>query len=129
MTSTTSETDLAAITQAVQTYLDGLYEGNADLIAKVFLPSSVLTQVFENDLKITPRDEWLHAVRNRPSPKANGLARADRILTIDLISPTLTHVKVQCAIPPRYFTDVLSFVKLEGQWRVAQKVFTTELRA
>jgi Putative lumazine-binding len=129
MTSTTSETDLAAITQAVQTYLDGLYEGNADLIAAVFLPSSALTQVFENELKITPRDEWLDAVRNRPSPKANGLARADRILTIDLISGTLAHVKLQCAIPPRYFTDVLSFVKLEGQWRVAQKVFTTDLRA
>jgi Putative lumazine-binding len=129
MTSTTSETDLAAITQAVQTYLDGLYEGNADLIAAVFLPSSALTQVFENELKVTPRDEWLDAVRNRPSPKANGLARADRILTIDLISGTLAHVKLQCAIPPRYFTDVLSFVKLEGQWRVAQKVFTTDLRA
>jgi hypothetical protein len=129
MTNTTSEADLAAISQATQTYLDGLYDGDADRIASVFLPSSALTQVFENELKVTPRDEWLNAVRNRPSPKAGNLARADRILTIDLISPTLAHVKVQCAIPPRYFTDVLSFVKLEGQWRVAQKVFTTELRA
>jgi hypothetical protein len=129
MTNATSEADLAAISQATQTYLDGLYDGDADRIASVFLPSSALTQVFENELKVTPRDEWLNAVRNRPSPKAGNLARADRILTIDLISPTLAHVKVQCAIPPRYFTDVLSFVKLEGQWRVAQKVFTTELRA
>ena len=127
--STTTEADLAAIAQATQTYLDGLYEGNADLIATVFLPSSALTQVFENELKVTPRDDWLTAVRNRPSPKASGLARADRVLAIDLISNTLAHVKVQCAIPPRYFTDVLSFVKLEGHWRVAQKVFTTELRA
>ncbi len=121
--------DLAAITAATQTYLDALHTGDADRIASVFLPSSALTQVFENDLKITPRDVWLDAVRTRPSPKAQGLTRHDHVLTVDLISDTLAHVKVKCAIPPRYFIDILSFVKLDGQWRVAQKVFTTELRA
>jgi Putative lumazine-binding len=75
-----------------------------------------------------PRDEWLDWVRKRPSSKANGLAREDHILTIDLISETLAHVKVKCQIPPRYFTDILSFVKLDGKWLVAQKVFTTEVR-
>ncbi|MGL4976213.1 MAG: nuclear transport factor 2 family protein, partial [Bosea sp. (in: a-proteobacteria)] len=89
--STTKDADLAAIALATQTYLDGLYEGDAERIATVFLPSSALTQVFENELKVTPRDEWLNAVRNRPSPRTNGLARADRILTIDLISGTLAH--------------------------------------
>lgn len=123
-----ADADLAALAEATQTYLDGLHEGDAERIAAVFLPSAALTQVFEGELKITPRDAWLEAVRNRPSPKAANLPRADRVLAIDLISPTLAHVKVQCAIPPRYFTDVLSFVKLEGQWRVAQKVFTTDLR-
>jgi hypothetical protein len=123
-----SNDDLIAIRAAVQTYLDGLYGGDADKIASVFLPSSALTQVFENDLKITPRDIWLDAVRNRASPQAQGLIRDDHILSIDLISDTLAHVKVKCQMPPRYFTDILSFVKLDGQWAVAQKVFTTELR-
>jgi hypothetical protein len=120
--------DLSAIGQATQAYLDGLYEGDADAIAKVFLPSSALTQVFDGELKITPRDAWLDVVRGRPSPKAEGLARADHVLAIDLVSGTLAHVKVQCAIPPRYFTDLLSFVKFEGEWRIAQKVFTTQVR-
>jgi hypothetical protein len=120
--------EITAIRAATQTYFDGLYEGNADKIASVFLPSSALTQVFGNDLKIVPRDEWLNAVRNRPAPKAQGLIRDDHILTIDLISATLAHVKVKCQMPPRYFTDILSFVKLDGKWAVAQKVFTTEVR-
>ncbi|MGL4636963.1 MAG: nuclear transport factor 2 family protein [Beijerinckiaceae bacterium] len=121
-------TDLIALQNATQAYLDALYEGDAEKIATVFLPSSALTQVFDNELKITPRDVWLDAVRNRPSPKAQGLSRHDHILAIDLISDTLAHVKVKCAIPPRFFTDILSFVKLDGTWRVAQKVFTTEVQ-
>jgi hypothetical protein len=120
--------DLAALRDAAQAYLDALYDGDADRLAAVFLPSSVLTQVFDGELKIVPRDEWLTAVRGRPAPKAQGLAREDHILAIDLVSPTLALVKVKCQLPPRYFTDLLSFVKLDGRWMVAQKVFTTEMR-
>jgi hypothetical protein len=30
-------------------------------------------------------------------------------------------------MPPRYFTDLLNFVKINGKWMVAQKVFTTAI--
>jgi Putative lumazine-binding len=120
--------DLVAIRAATQLYLDGLYEGNADKLASVFLPSSALTQSFGGELKITPRDAWLEAVRNRPSPASQGSERDDHILSIDLVSADLALVKVKCALPPRWFTDLLSFVKLDGKWRIAQKVFTTDVR-
>ncbi|MGL4242530.1 MAG: nuclear transport factor 2 family protein [Beijerinckiaceae bacterium] len=124
-----SNADIAALRAATQTYFDGLYEGDADKIAAVFLQSSALTQVFDGELKVVPRDEWLNAVRNRPSPKAQGLAREDHILAIDVVSDTLALVKVRCQMPPRYFTDLLNFVKRDGKWVVAQKIFTTEMRA
>ena len=120
--------DGQAIRAAVQTYLDGLYEGDADKLAAVFHPTSALTQWQDGELKITPRDAWLEAVRNRPSPHARGLARADEILAIEQIGPAMAHVKLRCAIPPRYFTDLLSLLKIEGRWQVAQKVFMTEMR-
>jgi hypothetical protein len=123
-----SNADIAALKAATQTYLDGLYEGDADKIASVFLPSSALTQVRDGALAIVPRDEWLAAVRTRRSPQADGLERDDHILAIDVLSDTLALVKVKCQMPPRYFTDLLNFVKLDGAWRVAQKTFTTETR-
>jgi hypothetical protein len=120
--------DGQAIRAAVQTYLDGLYEGDADKLAAVFHPTSALTQWQDGELKIVPRDAWLEAVRNRPSPQARGLARADEILAIEQIGPAMAHVKLRCAIPPRFFTDLLSLLKIEGRWQVAQKVFMTEMR-
>lgn len=121
--------DLEQIRTATQTYLDGLYEGDAAKLASVFHGTSALTSVVDGEVKIIPRDQWFDMVKSRPAPKASGLARDDHILTIDLIGPTMAHVKLKCAIPPRYFTDILSFLKIEGRWQVAQKVFMTEVQA
>jgi hypothetical protein len=119
--------DLKAIEAATRTYLDGLYEGDASKLEQVFHPTSALTHAQEDGtIKIVPRAEWLEAVRNRPSPKAAGMARGDHILTIDIVGPTLALVKVKCQMPPRYFTDLLSFLKVESKWQIVQKVFMTE---
>ena len=57
-----------------------------------------------------------------------GLPREDAILTVDQSGPTTAFVKVKCQIPPRYFTDYLCFLKTDGRWQVAQKVFAVETR-
>ena len=120
--------DIDAIKAAAQTYLDGLYEGDAEKLATVFHPTSALTWEQDGALKPLPRDEWLNAVRGRASAKSRGLARHDEILQIDQSSPTTAFVKLKCAIPPRYFTDYLCFLKVDGKWQIAQKIFATEVR-
>jgi hypothetical protein len=117
-----------AIQEAVQTYFDGLYEGDTEKLARVFHPTSALTGDVNGKLTIVPRDQWLEVVKNRPSPKSQNLSRHDEILQIDIADPTTAFVKTQCAIPPRFFTDYLSFLKLDGRWQVAQKVYATETR-
>jgi hypothetical protein len=119
--------DREQIQATIQRYLDGLYEGDADKLAVSFHPTSALTYEADGKITILPRDEWLNAVRSRPSPQSQGLARHDEILSIDQSSPTTAFVKLKCAIPPRFFTDYLSLLKVEGRWQVAQKVFATEV--
>ena len=97
-------------------------------MASVFHPTSSLTWEQDGELKPWPRDEWLAAVRSRPSPKAQGLVREDAILAVDQAGPTTAFVKVRCQIPPRYFTDYLCVLQTEGRWQVAQKVFAVEMR-
>jgi Putative lumazine-binding len=120
--------DRAAIQAVIQTYLDGLYEGDADKLAAAFHPTSALAQSTDGTLQVTPRDTWLAAVRTRPSPKSQGFARGDEILALDIIGPTMAYVRLRCQIPPRYFTDQLSLLKIDNRWQIAQKVFQTETR-
>ena len=117
-----------AIEQAVQTYFDGLYEGDADKLASVFHDTSALSWEQDGQLAVWTLAEWLKAVRERPSPKAKGLARDDAILWLDQSGPTTAFVKVRCHIPPRHFTDYLCLLKAGGRWAVAQKVFSTVVK-
>lgn len=123
-----SSNDRQAIEQMVQTYLDGLYEGDADKLASVFADTSVLTYEQDGKLVVLPREPWLKAVRERPKPKDKGLPRDDVILMIDQSGPSTAFVKLKCQIPPRYFTDYLNLLKIDGRWVVAQKVFATVVK-
>ena len=117
--------DIRAIETVVQTYFDGLYEGDADKIGSVFHPVSHLYVANGSEVTDLPREQWLKMVRERPKPKDKGLPRDDVILMIDQSGPTTAFVKLKCQIPPRYFTDYLNLLKVDGRWVVAQKVFAT----
>jgi hypothetical protein len=123
-----STDDREAIEQAVQTYFDGLYEGDADKLASVFHETAALTFEQNGELVVLPLAKWLDSVRSRPSAKSKGLARDDAILLFDQSGPASAFVKVKCQMPPLYFTDYLSLLKVGGKWVVAQKVFATEVR-
>jgi hypothetical protein len=125
----TNSDDRTMIEAVVQTYLDGLYESDADKLASAFHPTSALTTInADGSLDILARNAWLDWIRTRQSPKTRGLPRSDEVLTIDIVGPTMAFVKLKCAIPPRYFTDQLSLLKIDGRWQVAQKVYVTEMR-
>ncbi len=118
----------AAIEQTIQTYFDGLYDGDADKLASIFHEAAALTFEQAGQVTVLPLAQWLKAVRERPAPKARGLARDDEILLIDQSGPTTAFVKVRCQIPPRYFTDYLNLLKTDGRWTVVQKVFATVVK-
>ena len=118
----------AAIEATVQTYLDGLHEGAADKIAAVFHPVSHLYSETGGEVTDVPRDAGSTWCATRPSPKAQGLARHDRIVSIDQSGPATAFAKVECAIPPRFFVDYLTLIKTGGGWKIVAKAFKTETR-
>ena len=120
--------EIEAIEKVVWTYLDGLYEGDTAKLAAAFHEGSHLYSLSDGRVSDLPREEWLAFVKNRPSAKSKGLKRTDRIVGIDLSGPETAFVKLECSIHPRYFTDYLTLLKLEGGWRVVSKTFRTDVR-
>lgn len=122
------DTDVRALLAIAQAYFDAAYEMDADKFASIFHPSSSVTKVGDDgNVSVTPIEMWLAAVRNMKAPKQLGLERRDEILSIDLVKE-LALLKLKLQIPPRYFTDMLSFLKVNGTWKIVQKVMTAETR-
>lgn len=120
--------DIAAIEAVLQTYFDGLHEGDADKLASAFHPCSHLYWEKDGVVQDLPREQWFEMVRSRGSAKSKGLAREDRILTIDQSGPECAVAKVACQLPPRYFTDYLVFLKTAEGWKIVSKVYRFDLR-
>jgi len=126
MDSKLMDTDARALRSLAQTYFDAAYEMDADKFAAIFHPSSSVTKVGDDgNLGVTPIATWLAAVRNLKAPKQQGLERHDQILSID-VEGELALLKLKLQIPPRYFTDLLSCLKVNGTWKIVQKVMTSK---
>jgi hypothetical protein len=122
------DADICALLAIAQAYFDAAYEMNADKFASIFHHASSVTKVGEDgNVSVTPIEMWLAAVRNMKSPKQLGLERHDEILSID-VARELALLRLKLQIPPRYFTDMLSCLKVNGTWKIVQKVMTTETR-
>ena len=122
--------DIQAIEATIQTYFDGLYEGDVKKLGSAFHDVSHLYSLgADGTVQDLPKAQWLDWVATRPSGKAKSLVRADRIVSIDMSGPETAFVKVECQLPPRFFTDYLTLLKLkDGQWRVVSKTFRTTVK-
>ncbi len=121
-------TDLTEIEQVLQTYFDGLYEGDTAKLGHAFHDVAHLFSVDDGKLADLPREQWFELVRGRQSAQSRDLPRRDWVVQIDRSGPSTAFAKVQCQIPPRYFTDYLTLAKLADGWKIVSKTFHTETR-
>ena len=120
--------EMPAIEAVVQTYFDGLHEGDTGKLAAAFHEVSHLYSMTAEGVQDLPRAKWLEMVAGRPSAKSRGLARRDRIVSIDMSGPETAFVKVECQIPPRFFTDYLLLLKQKEGWKIVSKSFRADVR-
>ena len=120
--------EIEAVEKVVWTSLDGLYEGDTGKLAQAFHEVSHLYSVSDGGVADLPREKWFEFVKGRASPKSKGLKRTDRIVSVDFSGPETAFVKVECSIHPRYFTDYLTLLKLNGGWKVVSKTYRTDVR-
>jgi hypothetical protein len=123
------DTDTRALHALAQAYFDAAWEMDADRFASIFHHSSSVTKIGDDgNVSVTPIGTWLAVVRNAKAPKQLGLERRDELLSIDVVRE-LALVKLTLQIPPRHFTDMLSCLKVNGTWKIVQKVMTMKMHS
>ena len=120
--------EIPAIETVIQTYFDGLYEGDTKKLGAAFHEVSHLYSMTGEGVQDLSRTKWFEMVQSRPSGKSKGLVRRDRIVSIDISGPETAFVKVECQLPPRYFTDYLLLLKGKDGWKIVSKSFRAEVK-
>jgi len=119
----------AEIAGRMQLYFDGLHHSDVARLRAVFHPEAVYACATPGGETVLAMEDYFALVARRPSPAARGETRRDAIAAITFAGPNLAHVRAHCAIAPKYFTDLLTFVRFGGQWRIIAKVFHFDLDA
>jgi hypothetical protein len=112
-----------AITQVVETYIDGLHAIDLEKLRAVFHPNCHLYHLEEGVFTDRPREIWLEAFAKRQSAKSLGQPKIGRIAAIDMSDEKTALAKVETTIAPRAFTDYLGLMKIDGRWQIVTKWF------
>ena len=111
------------IVKAITTYFDLIYKGDKDLIETVFLPEANVSSLSNDKIVKIDMDGFRKRIAERQSPESIGEIRDDKIILIDISSPTTAMVKVKCNILHNNYIDYLSLLKVSGRWKIISKVF------
>lgn len=111
------------IREVIQTYFDGMYESSAEKCHAAFHPSARITGWYEGKFTEFNLDEWADFCANiQPSPKASGVPPRLEIVSIeiegDIASAWIIDDNVGLT-----FRDILSFIRIDGNWSIYNKLW------
>ncbi len=118
--------DYVKILDLLKKYLDLLYTGDTGIIDQLFFPQATVSSVTKNKIISVDMIGFNKRISTRKSPASVGEKREDKILLIDISSPTTAIAKVECMILGNKYTDYLSLIKVHDKWFIISKVFHME---
>jgi len=116
-------TDITAVESIILKYFDGLYYSDSILLAEVFHPKAHYVCATDGKLLQLNMQEYFPIVDKRPSPASREEQRTDHIVSIGFAGPVTAFARVECSIGPKFFTDFLSLIFVDGRWQIISKVF------
>ncbi len=107
-------------------YFEGLYHSDTAILRRVFHEQAMYACATDGTLLRLGMEDYFAVVDQRPSPASKGQARHDRIIAIEFAGPVTAMARVECAVEPKRFADLLTLICLDGRWQILAKVFHYE---
>jgi len=111
----------AAVRAAVGHYLQGHATGDGAHFSMVFHPDSKLFWIQNAELRQRTSADYIAAAPGQPA--ADEAQRTRRIEHVDITGDAAV-AKVVLDHPGVILTDYLSLLKINGEWKVVNKIFT-----
>ena len=111
------------VLKVVEDYINSAYESDGAMTRKIFDDDAKVTGHINGKLIRQTKEDWATFVeKNTPSPKEQGKSKAYEILMVDTGEETAV-VKVKSEYINIMFTDTLSFLRVDNEWKIYNKVF------
>jgi len=118
--------DKEQIENVVQLYVDSMDESNSDKVKQAFHNNAKVVGYLHGDFMEMSVDDFAGFVSSQqPSPKEKGENVVFEILSCEIQGATAS-VKVRDKYLGITFLDTLSFIKIDSEWKLYNKLFHVE---
>lgn len=104
-------------------YFNGVFEGNVSQLKGVFHSDAVLYGDINGEPYLKNLQAYTEGVASRKSPKDLGEEFKMEVISIEAFGNN-AMVKARLPMLGYNYYDFLSLTKLEGQWKIVNKLFT-----
>lgn len=123
---TASEAEAAAARIPLENYMNAQATGNPDYIRKAFFPEAKIMAFREGKLLNLSVEEF--ASRFNGKPAADESQRKRRIDSLNITGNT-GAARIVLDYPETTLTDYMSLLKVDGEWKIVNKVFDAQPNA
>lgn len=113
----------AAVRAALDHYLQGHATGQGAHFAAAMHEDGRMLWVRDGALNVRSFPEYIAGARGTPAP--DEAQRRRRILSVDITGDAAVG-KVELDYPSAKLTDYMSLLKVNGEWKIVGKIFSTE---
>lgn len=115
-----SSSDDVLIRETISKYLHGLKFNDVESLKQAFLPNAKLFFVKKDgSLGQLTQAEWYEGFKASAGKEEQGDLS---IASVD-VTGTAASVKVEEDYPKSHYTDYVSLLKLNGEWKIVNKIF------
>jgi Putative lumazine-binding len=118
-----------AIVDLLKRYYDALYRCDTDLLATVFHASAQYFTASSGELLHLDMHSYFPIVEQRISPESSGEPYTFSIESIEFAGAVTAIARMRCSMLGKDFIDLLTLIKLEGEWKIIAKVFHYTIHA
>lgn len=116
----------AAVRQAIEHYFRGHATGNGEHFKKVFHTEAKLFFIREGKFSQITRADYIARAGTSDKPAAADEAQRKRYIESVDVTGNAAVAKVILDYPNVRFTDYMSMLKVDGEWRIVNKTFVSE---
>ena len=119
--------DEIAVRAVLEHYLQGHATGDGAHMRLAFNPAARLYWSSADTLATRTSDEYIARMPGKPAPDEATGARKRSIELVDVTGNAATG-KVVLDYPDAHIVDYMSLLKTNGEWRIINKIFMTEMK-
>lgn len=112
------------VEQVIRDYIRGTYEGNADLLERVFHPKAQMAGFLGGQMVYGTAEPFISDIRNNPSVESSGLPYEANMTHVEVSGDTASATLEEKGLMGMNFTNYLHLLREEDVWYIVSKTFS-----